>query len=115
MANRSLGYLFVDHRASPGLPEDVARKSGYDPKLAREGKVFEADTLTCSHCKSTVVKNPFRTRAREECPKCSGHYICDYCYAETKMADYNHLPYEGKLELVMKGINYVPLTLREVT
>jgi hypothetical protein len=47
---RQMGYLMVDHRASPGLPEDVARWAGYDPKLAGEGKVYEVDTMSCSHC-----------------------------------------------------------------
>ena len=113
MVNRSLGYLIVDHRASPGLPEDVARRSGYDPSLVKEGKVFEADTYTCAHCKSTVVMNKERSRKREECRKCSNHYICDWCYAETQMPDYSHLPYDKKVDLVMSG-KPLPLTLREI-
>lgn len=58
------GYLLVDHTASPGLP-------GL-PKL------FEADTLTCFHCKTVQIKNPNRTRERETCPRCF-KYICDIC------------------------------------
>ena len=30
---KSFGYLFVDHRNSPGIPEDMARKMGYEPSL----------------------------------------------------------------------------------
>jgi hypothetical protein len=97
------GYLFVDHSASPGLPEDVARASGYDPKLAGEGKKFEAATLTCSHCKSSVVKNPLRTRERATCIKCGHHYVCDLCAANMRLADYDHLPFEKLVDLHMEG------------
>jgi hypothetical protein len=91
MAKQS-GYLMVDHRASPGLPEDVARWAGYDPKLAGEGKFYEADTMTCSHCRGMVVKNIFRTRERHSCVKCSGHYICDGCAYLASLPDYVHAP-----------------------
>lgn len=87
------GYLIVDHSASPGLPEDVARTAGYDPKHCGEGKVFEAATLTCAHCKIAVVKNPLRTRERPYCAKCN-HYICDVCAMQAQAPTYSHLPYE---------------------
>jgi hypothetical protein len=92
------GYLLVDHRFSPGLPEDVALASGYDPKLAGEGKLFEADTLTCAHCKTAVIKNPLRTRERAHCHKCNFHYVCDICAAAMLASDYTHLPFEGQVE-----------------
>lgn len=91
---KQMGYLMVDHRASPGLPEDIARLSGYDPELCKEGKMYEADTMTCSHCKNVVVKNPFRTRERHSCMKCSGHYICDICAYKATAPDYVHTPFE---------------------
>lgn len=90
---KQMGYLMVDHRASPGLPEDVARASGYDPKLAGEGKLFEADTMTCSHCKVSVIKNPLRTRDRGHCFSCN-HYICDICAIAARQPDYVHTPFE---------------------
>ena len=93
------GYLMVDHRASPGLPEDVARKVGYDPKLVGEGKLFEADTLTCSHCKTVVIKNPLRTRERSSCRKCGYHYICDICAAAMNDPGYSHMPFDRVVEL----------------
>lgn len=93
---KQTGYLFVDHRASPGLPENVARWAGYDPRLCREGKMFEADTMTCAHCKGVVVKNPLRTRDRHYCTKCSGHYICDGCAYMASQSDYVHTPF-GKV------------------
>lgn len=94
------GYLLIDHQNSPGLPEDVARLSGYDPALAKEGKRFEAGTLTCSHCKSAVVKNPARTRERNYCQKCSGHYICDVCAYKASLPDYSHIPFEKLINII---------------
>lgn len=93
MATRE-GYLLVDHQASPGLPEEVARASGYDPKLCREGKRFEAATLTCAHCKASVVKNPLRQRERYTCFACGIKYICDICAQAARQPGYNHLPFE---------------------
>ena len=95
---RHEGYLFVDHRASPGLPEDIARKSGYDPKHCGEGALFEAATLTCSHCGCSFVKNPLRTRERAYCQKCD-HYICDGCDIQRHKAEYIHLPYKALSEV----------------
>lgn len=87
------GYLMIDHRASPGLPEDIARKTGLDPHYTGEGKLFEAATLTCSHCKCSVIKNPARARERATCPKCNFHYICDLCAIKMRQPDYQHEPF----------------------
>jgi len=96
------GYLLVDHRFSPGLPEDVAKAAGYDPKLCGEGKMFEGPSLTCDHCKVVVFKNPLRTRARERCEKCD-HYICDFCAKMMTLPDYSHLPYDKFVDLTVDG------------
>jgi len=96
------GYLKIDHRASPGLPEDIARLSGFDPSMAGEGKLLEASTLTCAHCKCAVVKNPLRTRERAYCPKCD-HYICDLCAARAYEPDYAHMPFEKFSDLTQSG------------
>ena len=97
------GYLLIDHRFSPGVPEDIARAQGFDPLEMRGGKILEAKSLSCAHCRTTIIKNPFRTRARESCPKCcdvmgNAMYICDYCYADTFRADYVHSPWEKKVD-----------------
>jgi hypothetical protein len=84
------GYLHVDHRASPGLPEAAARRAGYDPAFCGEGKVYEAATLGCVHCGAHVVKNPFRTRERGQCSKCGYRYVCDGCAAAMKDPFYVH-------------------------
>jgi len=94
------GYLVVDHSASPGLPEDIARQAGYDPKHCGEGKVFEAATLTCSHCGNAVVKNPRRTRERGFCRKCD-HYICELCAIDAQSPTYVHVPFRKLADVTM--------------
>lgn len=110
---KQLGYLFIDHSASPGLPEDVALAAGYDPKLCREGKRYEADTMACGHCPNVVIKNPFRTRERHYCAKCGGHYICDPCAFKMTLPDYIHVPNKKLYDDVKDGkiINGSPLPL----
>ncbi len=93
------GYLLIDHTFSPGLPEGIARATGLDPQYVGEGKKLEAATLTCSHCKCAVVKNPLRLREREKCQKCGWHYICDLCAAAMRQPDYSHTPYDKKVDL----------------
>jgi len=107
ITGRREGELTIDHRSSPGLPEYIARWAGYDPAQVREGKLYEAPTMTCSHCKIVVVKNPFRNRPRENCPKCNNRYVCDWCYAQMKMADYDHMPFEKVVELTIRKPFYV--------
>lgn len=91
------GYVFIDHRASPGLTESEARVMGYDPKAVCEGGVMEADTLTCAHCKTVVIPNPMRVRERGHCAKCM-HYVCDGCAAHMTLPDYQHKPFLAKVE-----------------
>lgn len=74
--SRHEGYLLIDHRGSPGLSEADLAAVGL-PFQAGRG-VFEAATITCSHCQALVVRNPLRQRERAYCPRCD-HYICDAC------------------------------------
>lgn len=62
-----LGYLELDHRASPEAPFGLPRH-------------FEADTYTCTHCHRVVILNPNRVRERYKCRGCN-HHICDDCAA----------------------------------
>ena len=96
------GYLFVDHRASPGIPEAKAQAMGLDPTTVSEGKVLEAATLTCAHCGTVVIVNPRRTRERGLCFQCMA-YICDSCTALARMPDYVHMPMVKLKELVRAG------------
>lgn len=105
------GYLIIDHSASPGLTEEQARKSGYDPKLCKEGKTFEADTLTCCHCTTVVIKNPLRTRPRASCFKCGHRYLCDFCAIRANGPDYDHAPFEKQIEMVCREVLGSPLDL----
>lgn len=99
MAQRE-GEIEISHPwPSPGLPDWMARRMGVDPGPGTR----RIPTLTCVHCKSTVVKNPLRTRDRGSCIKCSGKYLCDICWAETFLPDYNHTPFEKKVDLVLAG------------
>lgn len=77
---RSLtSYLMIDHRNSPGItPEQAALSPGAIP--VGKGRLFEADTVNCSHCSRLIVLNPQRSRERGYCPKCDRH-ICDECEA----------------------------------
>ena len=97
------GELFVDHRASPGLPPAQARQLGYEPSQVGEGKLFEAATLMCVHCNQVVVRNLLRERERAFCMQCSGGYICDLCDNERRRSDYVHMPFRKIVDLVATG------------
>lgn len=104
---RHEGYLLIDHRFSPGIPDDLARKAGYDPGFTGEGKMFEAATNTCAHCHGIVVLNPDRTRGRAYCSKCD-KYICDACNVISLQPTYVHMPMvklsDAILEMGIRGI-----------
>jgi hypothetical protein len=100
------GEVFVDHRNSPGVPEEMAIQAGYDPKLMRGGQCFTAPTLGCVHCGAHVMLSPTRRRDRCHCPKCDA-YVCDICGAAMREPDYVHMTivqicdimHTGKFEL----------------
>lgn len=75
---RHEGYLLLDHRESPGIPDELSVK--IDRPVGSGCGMFEAPTYTCTHCSRVVVTNPLRNRERAYCPKCD-HYICDGCGA----------------------------------
>lgn len=70
------GYLMIDHRASPGLPDNFLRDAGLRGAAVNEGKILESAIATCAHCNTIVVLNPLRVRDRNNCRKCDA-YICD--------------------------------------
>lgn len=96
------GYLLVDHRASPGLPEDIAVKAGLDPRMTSEGKVYESATIGCCHCGGVVIKNPLRVRDRAHCVQCD-KYICDWCDLARSKPDYIHRSFDELSDLVTSG------------
>ena len=97
------GYLFVDHRASPGIPADHARKYGLDPALVGEGKIFEADTINCAHCNGPKRLVPGHSYELNYCIMCGGDYICELCEAEKNKPDYKHIPFRKIVDLVATG------------
>jgi hypothetical protein len=96
------GYLFVDHRASPGIPEEKAIQMGLPPSSVKEGQVYEAPTLGCIHCGCHVVLNPNRVRARAFCSKCN-RYICDYCEAARQQPDYIHRTIHETVDIITRS------------
>lgn len=104
------GYLLIDHRASPGLPADMARAAGFEPREMAEGAMLEKATMTCSHCGSVVVLNTARTRERAYCGKCD-HYICDGCQFLSTRPDYQHQPLTQQIDRVLDGVADNPLPL----
>ncbi len=86
----------IDHRASPGIPADIARKIGFRPEDVAEGKLFETATNTCSHCGNAYQMNRYRIRPREYCKRCD-HYICDGCYGLSQQPDYVHIPFKARI------------------
>jgi hypothetical protein len=102
------GYLMVDHRAGPGLPEDMARAAGYDPKQCVGGRMFEAKTMTCSHCNAVVVLKVSPILPRHYCGKCD-HYICQGCGFLAEQPGYQHVPFQQvidvTLDLASRGVD----------
>lgn len=83
---RHEGYLLIDHRNSPGVSDELAATVGIPMRPGGGRGLFEAPTVTCSHCQVIVIVNPLRNRERAYCSKCD-HYICDKCgvvYAQTR-------------------------------
>lgn len=98
--NRNDGYMLIDHRASPGVPDELLQQAGL-PVAAGRG-LFEVSTMHCPHCGAHVMKNPERVRPREYCKTCN-HYICDHCHQARAQADYVHRTFDELTELVQSG------------
>lgn len=76
---RHEGYLMIDNRNSPGVPQeliDAANRAGKNVAGFSGSNLFESATVTCSHCGAVVVLNPDRKRPRHYCSRCD-HYVCD--------------------------------------
>jgi len=87
------GYVLIDHRASPGVSEELVRQwhaAGKWTPLVDEGCAYESGTMTCAHCGTIVILNPLRTRPREYCPKCD-KYVCGNTVCATECRSFNKL------------------------
>jgi hypothetical protein len=96
------GYLMMDHRASPGIPEAMARAAGLPSQHVGEGRLLEMATLKCCHCGGVFLKNPERTRERGSCAKCA-KYLCDDCAAATHHPEYVHRSFQEIADMVRSG------------
>ena len=99
----SEGYLMIDHRASPGISEAMARQTGLPSRGVREGGFLEIKTKSCRHCGTVSVLNPERTRERHSCLKCGNEYICDVCAAHTAQPNYVHRSFVQIADMVRSG------------
>lgn len=72
------GYLLLDHRNSPGVPDAISVAMGLPAGAGKQ--IFETATYTCKHCQAVVIMNPDRQRERAFCRGCN-HRICDRCAA----------------------------------
>jgi hypothetical protein len=104
------GELEVNHRASPGLTENEARKMGYGGQLGlfREGGVARYKTLHCCHCGGCWVENPERVRERHHCTVCPTlggfhQYVCDGCHQARQEPDYVHRNAEDLRDMLCSG------------
>lgn len=75
------GYLCIDHRNSPGVPEEITHAQGLPAEAGSADTIFETAVATCGHCEAQVYLNSNRTRERYFCSSCN-HYICDSCKAD---------------------------------
>lgn len=96
------GEIQIDHRASPGIPTNLAASIGMDPALLKEGSVLNMGSYGCNHCGAHVILNPDRSRAREWCSVCDRH-ICDWCGAARKEPGYIHRTIDEISDMVMSG------------
>lgn len=77
-ARGGTGWLYVDNRESPTPIEH--RGNNGEIITVPAGALLEARTAVCAHCRTEVVLNPHRTRARHHCPRCN-YFVCDKCAA----------------------------------
>lgn len=96
-----MGYLFVDHRASPGMGEQDAADVGYAPETVREGSVLELHTAQCKHCGGCYILRPDRDRERGRCYGCNW-YLCDACAAVYKITG-RCTPYVARADFHIGG------------
>lgn len=97
------GELVIDHRASPGVPAEIAIALGLPAQHMGDGKLFEAAMLYCHHCSVPQIKNLNRTRPRYNCVACGCKYVCDVCAAASAEPGYVHRSFEQISDMVRSG------------
>lgn len=93
------GYLLVDHRNSPGLPNEHTRRLGLPDGCMGEGTVYEGRTHGCPHCGAPSLITRVE---RNWCRSCD-LYICDYCEKARHLPGYEHFTMREVAEKFMTG------------
>ena len=96
------GYLVIDHRNSPGVPQSVVGHTGKVSPAVPGGQLYESATVTCAHCQAIVILNPKRTRPRNYCAKCDD-YVCDNPICVKECSPFARV-IERTIERAIKGI-----------
>lgn len=89
-------YILIDHRNSPGITPEFARKTG--TPCVGAGETFESAMIVCCHCGSDVILNPDRSREREWCRICDA-YSCDSCALALKLDEPHKTAWQRMTEL----------------
>jgi hypothetical protein len=97
------GELVIDHRASPGLPPQMAQAIGLPAQYLGEGRMYEAAVLYCHHCGVPQIKNLNRTRPRYSCAACGIKYVCDVCASAASQPGYVHRSLEEISDMIRSG------------
>ena len=99
MSKTSAGYMQIDHRNSPGMPQEYCERFGLP---VGKGSMVEMDVLQCGHCTQPLLRNPWRTRERAWCMLCDS-YLCDSCDGIRREPDYVHITWRVVIQLVRSG------------
>ena len=99
MSKTSAGYMLIDHRNSPGMPQEYCERFGLP---VGKGSMVEMDVLQCGHCTQPLLRNPWRTRERAWCMFCDS-YLCDSCDGIRREPDYQHITWRVVIQLVRSG------------
>ena len=99
MSKTSAGYMQIDHRNSPGMPQEYCERFGLP---VGKGSMVEMDVLQCGHCTQLLLRNPWRNRERAWCMFCDS-YLCDSCDGIRREPDYQHITWRVVIQLVRSG------------
>lgn len=98
------GYLLIDHRDSPGVPDEIMVAQGLPAGSGK--KVFECATYTCNHCERVVVAYRESGSGNEPgyCPKCD-HYVCKTCEAARVASGGACYPFKAMIQDMLEFID----------
>lgn len=94
------GELVIDHRNSPGVPDEILEQAGLPTGTGRG--LFEAPIYTCNHCQQgvTVIVKAFGLREKRFVCSICRKVICEDCAKEKALTGVC-VPFEAKVEAVL--------------